>query len=147
MSARYLNSTDSFFYLFAFPDQNYECPISNYSEYLIYTKFVDQAGNILDYGGTLITVAVYGLKSQFGWWITFFLDDFFILTFSISPILPVYAIDDFEDILMEVQDKIDKVIESFESIRMQHVVDEALRDFETIAISENEKDDDATYTN
>ncbi|KAF0370103.1 hypothetical protein F8M41_013278 [Gigaspora margarita] len=318
MSARYLNSTDSFFYLFAFPDENYECPVSNYSEYLIYTRFIDQAGNILGYGGTLFTVAVYGLRSQFGWRNTFFLDDFFILTFSISPILPFYVIghfilkqnrvyykehaiiflfiiwflilwviaalvfkfnfqrsffknvkdrhlpkirrtilyillffafaitsfdivnakddfstyswpkflnlqslnlftdvvnvalaiylicyyhlikpggiprriffitlfvlqiqlffsyayfctlpivdnffnfilgiilsrtinsffskDDFEDFLMEVQDKNDKVIESFESIRIQHDVDEALRDFETIAISENEKDDDA----
>ncbi|RIB30547.1 hypothetical protein C2G38_2053359 [Gigaspora rosea] len=44
---------------------------------------------------------------------------------------------------MEVQDKNDKVIDSFESIRMQRDADEALKDFETVAISENEKDDDA----
>ncbi|KAF0474127.1 hypothetical protein F8M41_024751 [Gigaspora margarita] len=47
---------------------------------------------------------------------------------------------------MEIQNKNDKIIESFESIRMQHDVDEVLRDFETIATNENEKDDDAIPT-
>ncbi|CAG8812477.1 29575_t:CDS:2 [Gigaspora margarita] len=260
------SSNETFLYIFAFPDKNYGCPMSDYSQYIIYSQFIDQAGHIVSYGGTLFTVAVYGLQSQFGWRNTFFLDDFFILTFSISPIIPFYekhlpkirglilyillffalsitsydifeakdgfsqetwaqflnlqslnlfldavnlaliiyliyyyhilksggiprriffitlfvlqiklffsyaylctlpivdsffdfilgiilsrtiasffSKDDFEDFLMEVQDKNSKVIESFESIRIQHDEDDVVKDFETVAISENEKDDD-----
>ncbi|CAG8762382.1 20139_t:CDS:1 [Dentiscutata erythropus] len=99
MSGDYISSNNSddktFLYLFAFPDKNFECPVSDYSEYIIYSEFLNQAGHIIGYGGTLFTVAVYGLKSQFGWRSTFFLDDFFILVFSISPILPFYIIGQF----------------------------------------------------
>ncbi|RIB26435.1 hypothetical protein C2G38_2030224 [Gigaspora rosea] len=86
------SSNETFLYIFAFPDKNYGCPMSDYSQYIIYSQFIDQAGHIISYGGTLFTVAVYGLQSQFGWRNTFFLDDFFILTFSISPIIPFYVI-------------------------------------------------------
>ncbi|CAG8439020.1 9429_t:CDS:2 [Dentiscutata heterogama] len=70
-------------------------PCPDYSEYIIYAGFLDQASHIISYGGILFTVAVYGIKSQFGWRSTFFLDDFFILTFAISPILPFYTIGQF----------------------------------------------------
>ncbi|CAG8594356.1 25769_t:CDS:2 [Dentiscutata erythropus] len=51
---------------------------------------------------------------------------------------------DFEDFLMGVEDKNFNVIESIEGIRMQHDEDEALKDIETITISENETDDEVS---
>ncbi|CAG8808035.1 17804_t:CDS:1, partial [Racocetra persica] len=61
------DNNNDFLYFFTYPDENYTCPPAAYSEYQIYDQFVTQASNIVSYGGTLITVAVYGINSRFGW--------------------------------------------------------------------------------
>ncbi|CAG8725319.1 2223_t:CDS:1, partial [Cetraspora pellucida] len=53
------HASDDAFHLFAYPDENYTCPPTIYSEYEIYDDFITQASNVISYGGTLITVAVY----------------------------------------------------------------------------------------
>ncbi|CAG8481817.1 9967_t:CDS:2, partial [Scutellospora calospora] len=81
-----------FMYFFAYPYPNGTCPTQIYSPYHIYNSVFLQLGQIITYGGLLFTVAIYGIRSTFGWRFTFFLDDLVIIFFGFSPVIPFYAI-------------------------------------------------------
>src|SRR6185369_14972488 len=82
----------TFLYFFAYPSTNGSCPTNIYSKYKIYNTAFLQLGQIMSYGGILFTVAVYGVRSAFGWRPTFFLDDLVIIFCGFSPVIPFYVI-------------------------------------------------------
>src|SRR6185369_10928737 len=82
----------TFMYFFAYPYNNGSCPVGFYSKYKIYNTAFLQLGQIMSYGGILFTVAVYGVRSTFGWRLTFFLDDLVIIFCGFSPVVPFYVI-------------------------------------------------------
>src|SRR3954451_24682921 len=64
---------------FVEPSQDFICPPAAEqpveSEYSIHASFKEQAEQIFTYGGTLFSVAIYGLRSAFSDTTTFLLDD------------------------------------------------------------------------
>ncbi|CAG8789892.1 6908_t:CDS:1, partial [Cetraspora pellucida] len=70
--------------------------------------------------------------------------NFLLGTVLSRTISSFFSKDDFADFLMGVEDKNSSIVETIECIRMQSDDGEVLRDFETVSINENEKDDDTT---
>ncbi|CAG8554808.1 7924_t:CDS:2, partial [Racocetra persica] len=89
----FADDNDTYFmYFFAYPHENGSCPSGDYSEFRIYNTALLQLGQIITYGGILFTISIYGVRSSFGWRLTFFLDDLVILFFGFSPVIPFYII-------------------------------------------------------
>src|SRR4051794_3316418 len=76
--------------IFIDPNNNLECPTSDYSEYTIHASFVSQASMIIIYGGIIFNIAIYGVKSTFSSTTTFLLDDISIFAISFTPIISWY---------------------------------------------------------
>src|SRR5688572_9344955 len=78
--------------IFVNPGENFTCPTTDYSDYSIHASFFSQASMIVDYGGIIFNIAVYGVKSTFSSTTTFLLDDMSIFALSITPTISWYFI-------------------------------------------------------